>query len=147
MAITRWDPFRELEDMTHRLNRILSPSWRGNDNLQMAAFDWMPVVDIKENTEAFLIHAELPGMKKEDVHIHLENGVLTLRGERRQEKDERDATTHRVERSYGAFIRSFTLPENVDDSQTLAELKDGVLTVKLMKTTAQKPKSRKIEIM
>ena len=115
MTLVRWDPFRELEDMSERLNRVFSrPTLRntGKENLTVA--DWMPTVDISETESEYLIKAELPEVRKEDVKVTVENGVLTLQGERRQEKEEKGRRFHRVERSYGSFVRSFTLPESVD---------------------------------
>ena len=127
MTLVRWDPFRELEDMSERLNRVFSrPTLRntGKENLTVA--DWMPTVDISETESEYLIKAELPEVRKEDVKVMVENGVLTLQGERRQEKEEKGRRFHRVERSYGSFVRSFTLPESVDEGGVKAEYKDGV---------------------
>jgi len=148
MALVRWDPFRELEEMSDRLNRVFArPALRttnGKENLTVA--DWMPTVDISETEGEYLIKAELPEVKKEDVKVTVENGVLTLQGERRQEKEEKGKKFHRVERSYGSFIRSFTLPESVDDSGVKAEYKDGVLNLHLPKTEKVKPKAIEVKV-
>jgi HSP20 family protein len=148
MALVRWDPFRELEEMSDRLNRVFArPALRttnGKENLTVA--DWMPTVDISETEGEYLIQAELPEVKKEDVKVTVENGVLTLQGERRQEKEEKGKKFHRVERSYGSFIRSFTLPESVDDSGVKAEYKDGVLNLHLPKTEKVKPKAIEVKV-
>ena len=148
MALVRWDPFRELEEMSDRLNRVFArPALRttnGKENLTVA--DWMPTVDISETEGEYLIKAELPEVKKEDVKVTVENGVLTLQGERRQEKEEKGKIFHRVERSYGSFIRSFTLPESVDDSGVKAEYKDGVLNLHLPKTEKVKPKAIEVKV-
>ncbi len=151
MSIVRWDPFRELEDMTSRLNRIFgqSPSPRttsdtGRDT--MTVFDWAPMVDIAETSEEFHIKAELPEVKKEDVKVSVDNGILRLEGERRQEKEEKGKKYHRVERSYGSFLRTFTLPDNVDDTKVRAEFKDGVLNVRLPKAEKAKPKAIEVKV-
>ncbi|HET8938160.1 MAG TPA: Hsp20/alpha crystallin family protein [Polyangiales bacterium] len=151
MAITRWNPFRELEEMNDRLNRAFGRSQlareldaQGKDAL--VGFDWAPTVDITENNEEFQIKAELPEVKKEDVKIHVEDGVLTLSGERKQEKEEQNKKWHRVERSYGSFMRSFTLPANIDDAKIRAEFKDGVLTMRLPKSATAKPKSIEVKL-
>jgi HSP20 family protein len=147
MTLVRWDPFRELEDMSERLNRVFSrPSLRtsGKENLTVA--DWMPTVDISETEGEYLIKAELPEVRKEDVKVTVENGVLTLQGERRQEKEEKGKRFHRVERSYGSFVRSFTLPESVDESSVKAEYKDGVLNLHLPKSEKVKPKAIDVKV-
>jgi HSP20 family protein len=149
MSIVRWDPFRELEEMNDRLNRMF-----GRSNLATTAsgkeglfsFDWTPSVDIAETAEAFEIKAELPDVKKEDVKVSVEDGELRISGERKQEKEEKGKKFHRVERSYGSFMRSFTLPENVDDSKLTAEYKDGLLNVRLPKTEKAKPKAVAVKV-
>ena len=147
MTLVRWDPFRELEDMSERLNRVFSrPTLRntGTENLTVA--DWMPTVDISESESEYLIKAELPEVRKEDVKVTVENGVLTLQGERRQEKEEKGKRFHRVERSYGSFVRSFTLPESVDEGGVRAEYKDGVLALHLPKSEKVKPKAIDVKV-
>ena len=147
MTLVRWDPFRELEDMSERLNRVFSrPTLRttGKENLTVA--DWMPTVDISETESEYLIKAELPEVRKEDVKVTVENGVLTLQGERRQEKEEKGRRFHRVERSYGSFVRSFTLPESVDEGGVKAEYKDGVLALHLPKSEKVKPKAIDVKV-
>ena len=148
MALVRWDPFRELEDMSERLNRVFTrPALRttgGKENLTVA--DWIPTVDISETDGEYLIKAELPEVKKEDVKVTVEDGVLTLQGERRQEKEEKGKKFHRVERSYGSFVRSFTLPESVDESGVKAEYKDGVLNLHLPKSEKVKPKAIDVKV-
>ena len=147
MTLVRWDPFRELEDMSERLNRVFSrPTLRntGKENLTVA--DWMPTVDISETESEYLIKAELPEVRKEDVKVTVENGVLTLQWERRQEKEEKGRRFHRVERSYGSFVRSFTLPESVDEGGVKAEYKDGVLALHLPKSEKVKPKAIDVKV-
>jgi HSP20 family protein len=133
--------------MSERLNRVFSrPTLRntGKENLTVA--DWMPTVDISETESEYLIKAELPEVRKEDVKVTVENGVLTLQGERRQEKEEKGRRFHRVERSYGSFIRSFTLPESVDEGGVKAEYKDGVLALHLPKSEKVKPKAIDVKV-
>jgi len=147
MTLVRWDPFRELEDMSERLNRVFSrPSLRNSGKENLTVADWMPTVDISETDGEYLIKAELPEVKKEDVKVTVENGVLTLQGERRQEKEEKSKRFHRVERSYGSFVRSFSLPESVDESSVKADYKDGVLNLHLPKSEKVKPKAIDVKV-
>ena len=147
MSLVRWDPFRELEDFSKNMNRVFSrtaPSTNGREAMVNA--DWAPVVDISETNEEFLIKAELPEMKKEDVKVTVENGVLSIAGERKAEKEEKGKRYHRIERSYGQFLRSFSLPENVTEAGVRAEYKDGILQVHLMKSAAPKPKAIDVKV-
>jgi HSP20 family protein len=148
MTLVRWDPFRELEDMSARLNRVFTRPALGTTGgkEQLTVADWIPTVDISEADGEYLIKAELPEVKKEDVKVTVEDGVLTLQGERRQEKEEKGKKYHRVERSYGSFVRSFTLPESVDESGVKAEYKDGVLNLHLPKTEKVKPKAIEVKV-
>lgn len=147
MALVRWDPFRELEEMSDRLNRVFSrPGLRTNGKENMTVADWMPTVDISETDGEYLIKAELPEVKKEDVKVTVENGVLTLQGERRQDKEEKGKRYHRIERSYGSFVRSFALPESVDEGGVKAEYKDGVLNLHIPKSEKVKPKAIEVKV-
>jgi HSP20 family protein len=147
MTLVRWDPFRELEDMSERLNRVFSrPALRTNGKENLTVADWIPTVDISETDGEYLIKAELPEVKKEDVKVTVEDGVLTIQGERRQEKEEKGKRFHRVERSYGSFVRSFTLPESVDNGGVKAEYKDGVLNLHLPKSEKVKPKAIEVKV-
>jgi HSP20 family protein len=150
MSIVRWDPFRELEEMNTRLNRLFGRSAASDATEQgkdaMTAFDWSPTVDVIETPEEFLIKAELPEVKKEDVKVSVDNRVLRLEGERKHEKDDKNKKYHRIERSYGSFVRTFTLPDNVDDSKVRADFKDGVLNVKLPKSEKAKPKAIEVKV-
>jgi HSP20 family protein len=147
MNITRWDPFREIEDLSHRLDRMFGRSGLATTSGETLAFpDWAPSVDVAETAEEFQIKAELPGVKKEDLEVNVENGVLTLSGERRQEKEEKGKKFHRVERSYGSFMRSFTLPDDVAAEKLHAEYKDGLLHVRLPKTAVEKAKSVEVKV-
>ena len=148
MTLIRWDPFRELESMSDRLNRVFSrPTLSTSGREALTVADWLPTVDISETDSEYLIKAELPEVKKEDVKVTVENGVLTLQGERRQEKEEKGKKYHRVERSYGSFVRSFTLPESVDESAVKAEYKDGMLNLHLPKAEKVKPKSIDVKVV
>ena len=150
MSIVRWDPFRELEEMSDRLNRVFArgtvATTTPSNKEGFFSFDWTPSVDITETAEAFEIKAELPDVKKEDVKVTVEDGELRISGERKQEKEEKGKKFHRVERSYGSFMRSFTLPENVDDARLTADYKDGLLNVRLPKTERAKPKAIAVKV-
>ena len=140
-----WNPFRELEEMSDRLNRVVARAPRGgNENEAMTMADWTPSVDISETTAEYVIEAEIPEVKKEDVRVTLEHGVLTVRGMRRHKAEEKDRKYHRVERSYGSFVRSFSLPDLVDDTKVQAVFKDGILTLHLPKSEKVKPKAIEI---
>jgi HSP20 family protein len=132
--LNRWDPFTEIARLQDEMSRHFVPSEKGRGP------GFVPPVDIFEDKDAIYLKAELPGVKPDDVKLHVENNVLTLTGERKFEKEEKKEGYHRVERSYGAFTRSFSLPNNVAGDQVAAELTDGVLTVKLPKKTEAQPK-------
>ena len=137
MTLVRWDPFRELEDMSDRLNRMFTrPALpQTNSKETMVVADW-----------AYQIKAEIPDVKREDVKVTLEDGVLSIQGQRKQEKEETGKKYHRVERSYGSFIRSFTLPDLVDEEKVKAEFKDGVLHLQLPKSEKAKPKAIEVKV-
>ena len=142
-----WNPSRELEEMSDRLNRVFARVPRGgNENEAMTVADWTPLVDISETTAEYVIKAEIPEVKKEDVKVTLEHGVLTVQGMRRQEAEEKGKKYHRVERSYGSFVRSFTLPDLVDEAKVQAVFKDGVLTLHLPKSEKAKPKAIEVKV-
>ncbi len=148
MNLIKWDPFRELEEMSSRLNRIFGRP-RGSaeaDSEMMAVANWMPSVDISETDDAYLIKGEIPGVKKEDVKVTIQNGMLTIQGERKQEKEEKNKKFHRVECSYGSFARSFRVPDDADESAVKAEFKDGMLNVSLPKSAKAKPKSINVAV-
>lgn len=146
-ALMRWDPFRELEEMSDRLNRMFArPATRTNGKETMVVADWTPTVDISETDGEYQIKAEIPDVKKEDVKVTLEDGVLTIQGERKQEKEEKGKKYHRVERSYGSFVRSFSLPDLIDEEKVKAEFKDGVLNLHLPKSEKAKPKAIEVKV-
>jgi HSP20 family protein len=148
MNLIRWDPVKELEDMSERLNRMFARplSRRDNGKETLTVADWVPTVDIEEGEQDYHITAELPGLSKEDVKITLQEGVLTLQGQRKQEKEEKGKRFHRVERSYGAFVRSFALPDAVDETKVSAEFKDGELHIRLPKSEKAKPKAIEVKV-
>lgn len=147
-AMMNRDTFRELEGVSDRLNRMLS--WRtipdiGQDE-SLALADWAPLVDVMETDMDFQIRAELPGVEKKDVKLSVEDRVLLISGHRDQEKEEKGKRYHRVERAYGRFARSFTVPDSVDGEKVTAELKNGMLTVRLPKSEKARPKSIEVQV-
>lgn len=145
MKLAKWDPFREMENVLDRYNRAIRWPLRGSQEV-MGTDDWAPRVDIAETDKAFCIKAEIPEVKKEDVKVTVENGVLTIRGERKQEKEDKNKKFHRIERYYGSFVRSFTLPENVDPKAIEASFKDGMLDLQVPKTEEVKPKAIEVKL-
>lgn len=145
MSIVRYDPFRDLRSLQDEVNRLFSTNLNrvfGDEGIARGA--WNPNVDIYENKDQIVIEAELPGMSREDFDLSFENNVITLRGERRFEKKDESDNYHRVERSYGSFTRSFTLPPTVSGDGISAEYRNGVLRVTLPKR--EEVKARRIEI-
>ncbi len=144
MAIVRFEPFRDLVSVQDRLNRIFDEAFsgtgRGSDDERALGGSWAPAVDIFEHEGDLVLKAELPGVDPKDVDVHVENNVLTLRGERKLESEVKREQYHRVERAYGSFSRSFTLPNVVDTDKIKAEYKDGVLRVTLPQREEAKPK-------
>jgi HSP20 family protein len=141
MDLAKWDPFREMEDF------FRGYGWgRRHGQGAPAAGDWVPRVDIAETGEAFSIQMEVAGVKKEDVSVTVDGGVLTIRGERKRETEEAGRTFHRVERLRGGFARSFKLPENVDEAGIGASFKEGVLTITLPKTAVSKAKAIEVQV-
>ena len=148
-TLTRWEPLREMEEFQNRLSTLFGRPMRrsnghGREDITLA--DWTPVADITEDEKEYLIKAELPEMKKEEVKVTVENAVLTISGERKFEKEEKKKKYHRIERGYGTFVRSFTLPDDADASKVKAEFKNGLLTVHLPKSEKAKPKQIEVNI-
>jgi HSP20 family protein len=141
-----WDPVRELDEFQHRLSSFFEQplTRRGGNGGDLST--WSPAVDIVEDEKEFLVKAELPEVKKEDVHVTVENGVLTIQGERKFEKEEKNKRYHRSERSYGSFTRSFTLPEGADAGKVKAEFKDGLLQIHVTKSEHAKPKQIQVKV-
>jgi HSP20 family protein len=148
-GIVRWDPFRELEEIHNRLTGIFDRTPMRRDDRResiSAATEWAPMVDISEDNKSYSVKVELPEMKREDIKVNVENGVLAVSGERKFEKEEKDRKYHRVERSYGSFLRSFSLPDNADASQVSAQYRDGVLTVNVAKSEKAKPRTVEVKV-
>lgn len=154
-TLIRWDPFRvqwnplkERDELEHRLSTLLGHrASTGNGGKEaLTVTEWSPLVDIVEDENEYRIKAELPAMKKEDVRLTVDNGVLTISGERKYEQGEKREKHHRIERAYGSFVRSFSLPEDADGSKVTADYKDGVLHMHLPKSEKAKPKSIEIKV-
>jgi len=141
MNIVNWEPFREMDDLLNRYTRLAR-----HNMLRGETDTWTPSADIVETDREYLIKANLPEVRREDVKVTLENGSLTIRGERKHEKEEKGENEIRIESFYGTFARSFSLPENVDTRNVRAETKDGVLKIHIPKTEALKPKAINIDV-
>jgi len=153
MAIVRWEPFRDLVSLQDRMNRLFDESYRsrsgagtGQDDEWALGGSWAPSVDIYEHEGNIVLKAEVPGVDPKDVDVRIENNTLTLRGQRQLDSEIKRDSYHRVERSYGAFTRSFTLPNVVDQEKIKAEYRDGVLKLTLPKREEAKPKQISIQV-
>jgi len=147
MAIVRWDPFRELNAVQERMNRLFGDVYRAADDDVMRRGAWAPPVDIYDSgSHELVIKAELPDMSKDDIEITVENNTLTLRGEKKMDSAMKDECCHRIERTYGTFSRTFSLPTTVDTSKVSADYKNGVLTVKLPVREEAKPKQIQVHV-
>ena len=144
MAIIRWRPFSEMTNLQREMNRMFDTFMRTPEEEDSFKGTWSPEVDIKESSDAIIIQAELPGMKKEEIKLSIRDNTLQMSGEKKMEEERKDETYHRVERAYGSFLRTFTLPSMVDASKIHAVFKDGVLHLTLPKT--EESKSREISI-
>lgn len=146
--ISRWNPFKELDEFQNRLASFWSrdPFEPDGKQASFAVAEWTPRVDIAEDAKEFLIKAELPEVKKDDVHVSVEDGVLQISGERKFEKEEKGRKFHRVERQYGSFLRSFALPAGTVGEKVNAEFKDGVLTIRVPKDAKASPKAVEVKV-
>jgi HSP20 family protein len=147
MAITRWDPYREVLTLQNRLNSLFQDYGRGhgeNDSVSTAAF--VPLVDVYEDEHKIVLKLEVPGLKQEDLNIQIENNSLTVKGERKFEKEEKEENFHRIERRYGSFFRSFTVPNTVNSEAVKASYDAGVLRIELEKRAEAKPKQIKVQV-
>ena len=145
MAITRWDPFRDVLALQNRMNSIFQEFNRGDgDVMSTAAF--VPPVDVYEDEHKVVLKLEVPGMKESDLDIQLENNVLTVKGERKFEKEEKEENFHRIERRYGSFYRAFSLPNTVDTENVDAKYNAGVLKLELKKKPEAQPKQIKVNV-
>jgi len=148
MAIVRWDPFRDLAEVQERVNRVLGEFYggRGQDDV-MRRGTWIPPVDIFEGpNHEMVITAELPDIRREDIDIRVEDNTLTISGEKKLDEEVKQEQYHRVERAYGTFARSFSLPATIDTEKVHAEYKNGVLTVKLPMREEAKPKQIQVKV-
>ncbi|HJV26756.1 MAG TPA: Hsp20/alpha crystallin family protein [Aromatoleum sp.] len=145
MALVKWDAWHDMEDLFDRYMKSFG-ALRPGPRETATAGEWSPRVDIAETATEFVVKAEIPEVKKEDLHVTVDNGALTLRGERKQEKEESGKKFHRVERYYGSFSRVFSLPENIDEGKVKATFKDGMLTVQLPKSEESKPKALEVKV-
>ena len=143
--LTRWDPFREIATLQDRLNRLFPEFGRGGDELTTTGA-FAPPVDIYEDEHSIVVKAEVPGVDQKDIDVRLENNTLTIRGERKFEKEEKEENFHRIERRYGSFVRSFTLPNTVSPDDVKAEYDNGVLKVRLGKRAEAKPKQIRVDV-
>jgi HSP20 family protein len=146
MTLVSWSPLREFEDIFNRYSRSAGRRLLPGEGSQEMAAEWRPLANISETDSEYLIKAELPEVEKKDVNVAVNDGVITISGERRLEKDSEDEMQHRIESFYGSFSRSFSLPADVDESGIRAESKNGVLKVHLPKTEVQQPKSIEIKV-
>ena len=148
-AITRWDPFSELDDLQSRLSTLFgrAPVKKSGESREaLSVAQWAPLVDISEDDKEYFIKAELPEVKKDEVKVSVQNDVLSITGERKYEKEENNKKVHRIERAYGSFARTFTVPEDADAEQVSAEFRDGILQIHLPKTEKFKPKSIDVKV-
>jgi len=148
--VTTWNPLREMEEAQNRFNPFFLagfPNRMGSGEIHsLAVADWSPEVDISEDDRGYLLKADLPEMKKDDVRVTVEDGVLSVSGERKCEKEDHKRKFHRIERSFGNFRRSFTLPEDADSTKVTAEFRDGVLKVHLPTTPIARSKAIEVKV-
>lgn len=145
MAIIRWDPFRDLVSLREKMNRLFEDAVtaRGEER-DMISSTWAPSVDIYETENAIIMNAEVPGIDEKDIEIKIEDNTLTINGERKLEKETSEENYHRIERSYGSFYRSFTIPRQIDQDKINAEHDNGVLRITMPKKPESKPKTVKV---
>jgi HSP20 family protein len=153
MSLIRWNPTRDLATfpsdiftMQREMNKMFDNFFRGGDEPGLLNGNWMPAVDVAEGDNDYVVKIELPGVNKDDVKITLESNILTIRGEKKAEKETKEKNYHRIERSYGSFQRSFTLPTSVKNDKIDAEYKDGILSITLPKAEEAKPKQIEVKV-
>ena len=146
--LTMWNPLRELDEVQNRLGSFFGGTFprTGNGNGGLKLADWSPQVDITEDEKEYLIKADLPEMKKDEIRVNVVEGVLSVSGERKTEKEVKNKKFHRIERSYGTFQRSFKLPDDANGAKVAAEFKEGVLRVHLPKSSVAKPKAIEVKV-
>jgi len=149
MAIVRWNPLDDLLGLQKKMNKIFEESFlsrKASEDEEMSSGLWVPAVDIYETGSDIVLKAELPEINQKDIQINIEDNVLTLKGERKFEKETKEENYHRIERSYGSFSRSFTLPGSVDKEKVKASYKNGVLKITMPKKEESKPKQVTIDV-
>jgi len=148
MALIRWDPFREMSSLQERMNRLLADfrtrSPFGEEEMAQGA--WIPAVDIYETKESIVLNVELPGVTKDDISLEVKDSTLTIKGEKKLEKNVKEENFHRMERTYGSFTRAFTLPSTVQQDKVKAKFRDGILEIMLPKEEEAKPKQIKVDV-
>jgi HSP20 family protein len=140
MSISRWDPFQDLQSFRDEMNRTLNRWFSREEGDEPAPRRWMPALDVTETNDAYHIDIEVPGMRPEDINVTVDQGMLTVSGERRSEEEKDDRSYHRVERRYGSFRRSISLPRDVDATRVQASYDKGVLRLEIPKSEASQPK-------
>jgi HSP20 family protein len=146
MRVIKWEPFRDIDDMFDRVLADTMRRWPRTSNDERRVYDWAPAADVSETDGEYLIKAELPEVRKDDLNITVQEGVLTLAGERKEEKREDNEKLHRIERFHGSFSRRFTLPDDADEQGIKAESKDGVLVIHIPKQKIAHPQPRQIQV-
>ena len=146
MRVIKWEPFRDVDDMFERVFADTMRRWPRTSNDERRVYDWAPAADVSETDGEYLIKAELPEVRKDDLNITVQEGVLTLAGERKEEKREDNEKVHRIERFRGSFSRRFTLPDDADEQGIKAESRDGVLVIHIPKHKVAQPQPRQIQV-
>jgi HSP20 family protein len=146
MRVIKWEPFRDIDDMFDRVFADTMRRWPRASSDERRVYDWAPAADVSETDGEYLIKAELPEVRKDDLNITVQEGVLTLAGERKEEKREDNEKLHRIERFRGSFSRRFTLPDDADEQAIKAESKDGVLVIHIPKQKVAHPQPRQIQV-
>ena len=147
MVITRWDPFRELASLQNRVNGLFQDYGRSNQEELTTSGSFIPAVDVYEDEHKVTLKLEVPGVNEQDLDVQVENNTLTVRGERKFEKEEKEENFQRIERRYGSFSRSFTLPNTIDTENVKANYESGVLKIELAKREEAKPKQIKVSVV
>ena len=145
-VLTRWEPFREFATLQDRINRVFRESYNGGQDESLTTSTFAPAVDVYEDEHKVTLKIEVPGIDEKDIDVRVENNTLTVHGERKFEKEEKEENYRRVERQYGSFTRSFTLPNTVDTETVSANYDKGVLKIKLTKKAEAKPKQIKVNV-
>lgn len=141
-----WDPFREMDDLGRRVNRLFGLTKWNDCGEALLIADWVPACNVIEDEKEYCVRVELPNVKKEDVHVKMEEGLLTIEGERKEEQEEKGVKFHRRELNYGKFIRRFAMPEEADEAKIEARFHDGVLDVTIAKSILKLPKAKEIPV-